>query len=73
MKRRIKIQKDGESGFFAHYKRHFIHIAQELDRNWYIIVTDHTGSYGYDGYWRDSADKTKEEAFEQACRGAQIP
>jgi hypothetical protein len=34
------------------------------------VVKDAGGYYAYDGYWRDSEDKTMADALEQAKFGA---
>jgi hypothetical protein len=39
-------------------------------RNWYIRVTAPDGCYIYDGWWRDSEDKSSADAIEEAKRGA---
>ena len=55
------------------YRRNEILLQKEApDRNWYIIVTDRTGGTRYDGYWRDSEDKTEAEALAEAKKGACI-
>jgi hypothetical protein len=38
--------------------------------NWYITVILESGSYLYDGWWADSADRSMDEAIEEAKQGA---
>lgn len=55
------------------YKRHQIHLEKESPcKDWYIQVVAPDGCYAYDGWWRDSADKTEHEASAEAKRGARI-
>ncbi len=41
-------------------------------QNWYIMVTAPDGCYAYDGWWKDSEDKSAPEVVEEAIRGACI-
>jgi len=60
-----------ESGYYGAYKKHAIEISRdEFLGNYYIMVRSPSGTYCYDGYWRDSADKTMAEAIEEAKIGA---
>lgn len=53
------------------FKRHRIALTRDgYDKDWYIQVTAPDGGYVYDGWWRDSADKTAAQALEEAKRGA---
>lgn len=53
------------------FKRHDINVSKDaLSSNWYIRVTHPNGSKLYDGWWRDSANATWQEAVEEAKRGA---
>lgn len=55
----------------ATFKGHHIHGTQDKPgRDWYIRVTAPSGSYAYDGYWRDSAGKTADEVLDEAKDGA---
>lgn len=55
------------------FRGHEITIERESrTENWYIRVIAPNGMKDYDGWWRDSADKTVAEAFEEAKRGAQL-
>lgn len=42
------------------------------DDDWYIQVRPSDSGYVYDGWWRDSAHRTMEEAVREAIRGACI-
>lgn len=44
----------------------------DSSQEWYITVTDPAGGYLYDGWWRDSEDKTLVEAIAEAKRGAML-
>lgn len=53
------------------FKRHHISVSKDsLSANWYIRVTHPNGSMLYDGWWRDSASATWQEAVEEAKQGA---
>lgn len=53
-----------------YYEDHSILLQKESENDdWYIIVHSDAG-YSYDGWWRDSADKTQNEAFAEALNGA---
>ena len=53
------------------YKKHDMTVERDSRKDdWYIRVTAPCGSYAYDGWWPDSADKTAAEAFEEAKDGA---
>lgn len=55
------------------FKKHQIHLEKESPRkNWYIQVIAPDGRFCYDGWWRDSEDKTEREASAEAKRGACI-
>jgi predicted RNase H-like HicB family nuclease len=55
------------------FKRHEIVATQDqIGRDWYIRVTAPSGSYAYDGWWRDSAGKTVDEVLEEAKQGAML-
>lgn len=52
-------------------RSHLITVSKDTtDSDWYIRVQAPSGCYAYDGWWRDSADKTKHQAIEEAKRGA---
>lgn len=56
---------------YTTFRKHSIHIQRESEAaDWYIWVTHPNGCRSYDGYWRDSAFKTREEAIHEAKRGA---
>lgn len=40
--------------------------------DWYITVTFPDGTYGYDGWWRDSAHRSENDAIEEAKEGAEL-
>ena len=53
------------------FKGHDINVSKDaLSTNWYIRVIHPNGSKLYDGWWRDSANATWQEAVEEAKRGA---
>lgn len=53
------------------YRRHLIQVEREEDyENWYIRVVSPQGIKCYDGWWKNSADKTVKEAVAEAKRGA---
>lgn len=55
------------------FKKHVITVERETKRdNWYITVQCPDGTYAYDGWWRDSVDKTVEQAIAEAKHGAQL-
>lgn len=48
-----------------------VHLSKETEEaEWYITVTAKDGCYSYDGWWRDSSEKTWQEALHEAKRGA---
>lgn len=50
-----------------------IDVHRDADtEDWYIQVKTVDGGYIYDGWWKDSANKTAAEAIAEAMRGAQI-
>lgn len=50
-----------------------IDVRRDSDQeDWYIRVAGADGEILYDGWWRDSADKTRVEAIQEAMKGAQI-
>ena len=54
-------------------KNHDINVSKDsLSANWYIRVTHHNGCKLYDGWWRESANATWQEAVEEAKRGAML-
>lgn len=60
-----------ETTFFGVYRNHTFDLRQEGPRNWwYIRVTAPCGSYDYDGWWKDSEDKTVDDAILEAMAGA---
>jgi hypothetical protein len=62
-----------ENRFDGMYKGHEIRIQRDDDRqDWYIAVRDQGGYYVYDGYWRDSSDKSLDDAIIEACQGAML-
>lgn len=55
------------------YKGSLITVSRTFDHeNWYITVTFPDGTYGYDGWWRDSEFKSADEAIAEAKIGAQL-
>ena len=55
------------------FKGHDINVSKDsLSANWYIRVIHPNGSKLYDGWWRDSANATWQEAIEEAKRGAML-
>lgn len=57
----------------AEHKGHYIQCDKASpDADWYITVIAPTGVYSYDGYWRDSAARTPQEAVAEAIRGAAL-
>ncbi len=59
--------------FEGYYKNHYFNIQKEDEPNkWYIIVTDPSGEYCYDGYWETLEESTIDDAIEQAIKGSCI-
>lgn len=59
--------------FTARVRDHEIECEKEgFGRNWYIRVNAPSGSYAYDGWWRNSESKTPGQAFDEAIHGACI-
>ena len=57
--------------FYGIYKDHTVSVHRDRPgSDWYFIVTDPDGSYSTDGWWRDSAQKTMEEAIVESIVGA---
>lgn len=55
------------------FKGHDINVSKDsLSSNWYIRVTHPNGSKLYDGWWRDSANATWQEAVDEAKLGAML-
>lgn len=55
------------------FKGHDINVSKDsLSANWYIRVIHPNGSKLYDGWWRDSATATWQEAIKEAKRGAML-
>lgn len=68
---RVKITERTPLSCWGTYNRHDIHVwRDDPGEDWYIQVRDQTGMMGYDGYWKDSADKPIREALTEAARGA---
>lgn len=44
----------------------------DADEDWYIRVSPTDDSYLYDGWWRDSADKSLREAVAEALVGSGV-
>lgn len=45
-------------------------VREDTTRDWRILLTDEGGYRLYDGYWRDSAHKSRAEVLVEAARGA---
>lgn len=70
---RVTVIERDESDCSARYKGCDISVSRPADdRDWYIHVTDAGGFSLYNGFWRDSAGKTMDEALEEACRGSML-
>lgn len=54
------------------FKRHAITVSREFGSDWYITVLSPEGLYAYDGWWRDSAHKSRERVITQAKIGAML-
>jgi hypothetical protein len=55
------------------YKGRDISISRKDESdNWYIMVTEPSGDYAYNGLWSNSAGKSKREAVLEAISGACI-
>lgn len=55
------------------YKGYQITVERERRGvDWYITVTCPSGDLAYDGWWRDSAYKSHEEAIAEAKKGAML-
>lgn len=68
---RVTVLERSENYFEGRYKQHDIRIDRTArNPNWYIVVRGPDGCYACDGWWRDSADKTMDEAILEACRGS---
>lgn len=58
---------------YLHENGHTIELTRDSVRDdWYIVVIFPDGTFGYDGWWRDSAGRTASEALEEAKHGAQL-
>lgn len=68
--RRVQVHTNDE--FEAWWQDHYIHVRRddERDGNWYIVVKAPNGGFLYDGWWRDSDDRTVEQAVAEAFDGA---
>lgn len=57
----------------TYYKRHQIIVdRRNALSNWYIQVISPDGGYVYDGWWRDSQNKTYVEAIEEGKFGSML-
>ncbi len=67
-------ESEDKNGLFCQYRGYEFDIEKDLDGNgdWYIQVRPIDGCYDYDGWWRDSSDKSLESAINQAMHGAMI-
>lgn len=55
------------------YKGRDISISRKDENdNWYIMVAEPSGARAYDGWWPNSAGKSKREAVLEAISGACI-
>lgn len=70
--RRPRVQTLGRSpdAFNGRYKGRDIGITRGASGSWYIVVTEESGMRSYDGYWRDSAHRSLDDAITEACTGA---
>jgi hypothetical protein len=73
------IFKESPDELFAHWGAHEISVQRELvDTNphmigwWYITVRCPDGGLAYDGWWRDSDDKSLADAVAEAFKGARL-
>lgn len=56
---------------YTRFKNHGISLTRDRrDEDWYIRVRAPDGCYVYDGWWRDSAEKTAKDALFEAKVGA---
>lgn len=70
---RLRKIQQSRNTYLGRYKGHVVDVSRESrSDNWYIIVTAPNGCYSYDGWWRDSAGKTKREAILEALHGAML-
>lgn len=69
---RPRVQTLGRSpdAFNGRYKNSDIGITRGASGNWYIVVILDSGMRAYDGYWRDSAHRSLDDAITEACTGA---
>lgn len=60
--------------FSGEYKGHKIDISRDAENDdWYIIVECiKTGTYGYDGWWRNSEFENIDAAIEEALKGSKL-
>lgn len=65
-----KVMIDEPHAFQAWWRDHLIFVEREIPGCWYIQVAGPVGCFIYDGYWRGSIGKTREEAVAEAFRGA---
>lgn len=67
-----RVQTLGRSpdAFNGRYKDCDIGITRGAGRDWYIVVILESGMRAYDGYWRDSAHRSLDDAITEACVGA---
>jgi hypothetical protein len=65
--------EDTSEGHHHTFRRHSISLTRESSlHDWYIIVKHPSGGNLYDGWWRDSSDKTAKDALAEAKRGAML-
>lgn len=64
--------EEGPDQIFGYWRGYQVWAELEPMGDWYIRVNHPDGGYLYDGYWRDSDDKSPEEAVAEAFRGAEL-
>lgn len=65
----IEYGEKWNNGFRGIYKQHSIAIERDCPLvDWYIVVIDSKGRVTYDGWWKNSAEKSVDEAITQALK-----
>ena len=70
---RLRTIEKMTNSFVGRYKGHIVDVHRDTrGENWYVMVTAPDGCYVYDGWWRDSAYKTRRAAILEALIGSQL-
>jgi hypothetical protein len=62
-----------ENELYSKYGEYYYHIQRDsADEDWYIQVWPHEYEYVYDGWWKDSKDRSIKDAVKEAIEGGMI-